>query len=166
MYESVKNPPRERKDRLLVVLLLAAFVLIASVTPPICIALKASYSYHHFVLDFSNDLVYARRSGGVTLTENGETKEISADAVSSMFVSLTDCGFGTLLKTAPDAPNVVLTLPDGTTLTLFNTPENTDNIIPRGVTVSYAPAGDKKPILYLQRELRYEDAVSLLHAGI
>ena len=167
MYESVTTP-KPRRDRMMLVLILAAVVLIVSVTPPIFIALSASYRYHNFVLDFSNDLVDARRHGTITLTEDGKTDTVSSDAVSGMFVKITDYGLGQPLKELPDAPCFSISLPNGTVLTLYDTPqeppEDEDDGIPRGTTVCYIPA-EGKPFIYLQRQLRYQDAVSLLHMG-
>lgn len=167
MYESVTTP-KPRRDRMMLVLILAAVVLIAAVTPPIFIALNASYRYHNFVLDFSNDLVDARSHGTITFTENGESCSVSPDAVSTMFVRVTDYGLGQPLKEPPNAPCFTVSLPNGTVLTLYDTPqeppEDSEDDLPRGTTIYYAPA-EGKPFIYLQRQLLFEDAVRPLHAG-
>lgn len=164
MYESVRKGARARKDRLLMVTLLIALALVISVTPAMYTALRASYLYHCFVQDFADDLVYARRRGVIELTEGDAVSPVTADAVSGMFVQLTDCSFGQPLKQAPRAEHVTLSLPNGAVFSLYNTPEDIGEPLPSGVTVEYT-SKDGKTFIYLQRAMRYENAVALLHMG-
>ncbi len=169
MYERLNPRPGRKKDKLLVALLLAALVLVLSVTPAMGMALNASYRYHRFVQDFSGDLVLARHKGEIRLTENGVTYSISPEAVSNMFLLLTQESFGKPLKRAPEAADsITLFLPDGATLTLWDTPQppnpNDGNDIPSGVTVRYAPR-EGKEFIFLQRFIRFESLAVALRAG-
>ena len=168
MYDQVNKKRREPRDRMLIISILIAFLLLAAATPPMFIAVNASYRYHHFVLDFSNDLVETREEGvRITLTENGEKKPVTSDQVSRMFTLIADCGFGKVVKTEPYAEWFMLTLPNGTTLTVWNTPQERSvfedaNAPLTGVTVRYAPA-DGKTFIYMQRDCSYDALYNAVH---
>ena len=165
MYESVKKNVRQRRDRTLAVLIAAAVLLSAAVAAPTVIAVNASRRYHRFVRDFAHELVAARQTGAIMLLENGESGIVTADAVSSMFAELTDRGPGKPLKEPPDAPFFTLKLPDGTTLTLYDTPQEHEDGIPRGAAVRFVPA-EGKPFLYLQRDVWYQHMASAVRSGL
>ena len=168
MYEQVDKKRREPRDRMLVICLLIALLLVAAATPPMFVAVNASYRYHHFILDFSNELVEVRdEHTRISLTENGEKKPVTSDQVSRMFTLLADCGFGKVLKTEPYTDYFMLTLPNGTTLTVWNTPQehsvfDEPNAPITGVTVRYAPA-EGKTFIYMQRDCSYEALYNALH---
>ncbi len=166
MYENVVKKPRSKRDRALLVTGLIALALVLSVVPFIIFSLTATYRYHRFVTDFSKRLTAARHGAAQIMLWDGETERpVAADAVSNTFREVTDHGVGDPQKSAPAAECLRLTLPDGTTLTYYNTPqqppEDDPDQTPRGVTVEYRPA-DGKPLIYLQRTLRYGTLAELL----
>ena len=160
MYEHVTKEPKPKRDRMILVALLITAVLIGALIPPVYIALGASYKYHNFVLAFSQSLTAAREDGTIFRTdEEGNRSKVSADAVSSAFLNLTSFSFGQPLKTAPtDVAPFTVSLPDGTTLSFYDTPSDNGLEQPTGVTVQYVPP-EGKPFIYLQRYVLYEDLV-------
>jgi hypothetical protein len=160
MYEHINKEPKPKRDRMILVALLIVAVLIGALIPPVYIAMGASYSYHNFVLEFSQSLTAAREEGVITRTdEEGNRSKVSADAVSSAFLNLTSYSFGQPLKKAPtDVSPFTVSLPDGTTLSFYDTPSDNGLEQPTGVTVQFIPA-EGKPLIYLQRYVLYEDLV-------
>ena len=166
MYEHVAKEPRSKRDRALLVTGLVALALLISVVPFIIFSLNSTYTYHRFEVDFSKKLTAARHVKTDILLSDGETERtVSADAVSNAFRELTDHGVGDPQKSAPVAEHLKVTLPDGTTLTFYNTPqqppEDDADRNPRGTTVEYRPA-DGKPYIYLQRTLYYSTIAAML----
>ncbi|MBQ7689370.1 MAG: hypothetical protein IJT27_09160 [Clostridia bacterium] len=164
MYDKVITDAKPLRDRLLVIILLIAVLLVAAATPPMYLALNASFRYHQFVQAFSKDLVFARHNGVILLSEDGRETQISPDAVSRLLVRLTDCGLGQPKKQTPNVQHLEIRLPNGSALTVFDTPEPNEEGFLCGVTVCYSPAKGKA-FTYLQRLFSYSEAYSLLHNG-
>ena len=160
MYEHVNKEPKPKRDRMILAALLIVAVLIGALIPPVYIAMGASYKYHDFVLEFSQSLTAAREEGVIFRTaEEGNRSRISADAVSSAFLNLTSFSFGQPLKKLPtDVAPLTVSLPDGTTISFYDTPSDNGLEQPTGVTVQFIPA-EGKPLIYLQRYVLYEDLV-------
>lgn len=166
MYENVAKKPRSKRDRALLVTGLIALALVLSVVPFIIFSLTATYRYHRFITDFSKRLTAARHGAAQILLWDGENERpVAADAVSGAFREIADHGVGDPQKSVPAAEFLRVTLPDGTSLTCYDTPqqppEDDPDQTPRGVTVEYRPASGK-PLIYLQRTLRYRTLDELL----
>ena len=164
MFEKIKKGNAPKRDKMLLIAILLAVALLAAVLPPVFTALGASYRYHTFELAFSNSLVAAGSDGEIEYTAaDGKTARISADRVSAAFSALSEHGLGQPLRQLPAAEHVQITLPDGTLLSLYNTPEAREDGTAVGTTVRYAPP-EGKAFLYLQRDTDYAMLVRLLEA--
>ncbi|MBQ7637272.1 MAG: hypothetical protein IJS90_00035 [Clostridia bacterium] len=164
MYNRVKGASEGKRDKTILICLIACAVFFAAVLTPAFIAASSSYRFHRFSLDFAECLVYARKNGDVVLTVADERGPVSHDTVSRIFMELTDSGMGQPIKEEPDAENMLFSLPDGSSLTLYRTPSDNGLEYPTGVTVRFED-GEGKVFMYLQRYMRYEHLELMAKAG-